>query len=190
MKIIFQLLTLLALFVPCSAAEQSNIVKAGDVLKITMKGVPASDEQMVSGAYPVGTNGQIKMPSLQRMIQASGSTPTAIARRIEQAYIAEQIYTQPAVSIITDRLDKIAQDDLVKVVTVTGQVGRQGPVNWRKGMTINEAVATANPTTFAKKKAIILVRKGKKYTVDVTNTQQMMILVQPDDQIVVPLKKW
>ena len=78
------------------------------------------------------------------------------------------------------------QKAILKYVSVAGQVGRSGPVPYRPGLTLGEAVATAAPNTFAALNRVELLRNGKVYKYNIKEARQKLLKVYPNDQINVP----
>ena len=186
MKTLYTIL-LTALLSLVSLAQTS--VTPGDVLSITIKGVPQDEQTSISGNYEVNASGQIKLPYLNNYVSARGSTST-VARRVEAAYKSAKIYTTPTITINSMRASDAITKDIQKFVTVTGQVGRSGPVQYRPGMTINEVVATAAPNTFAATNRVELQRNGKVYKYNLKLPAHRTLKVYPNDQINVPQQNW
>lgn len=160
-------------------------VSPGDTLNISIKGVPSEEQAQISGPYVVDGSGKIKLPYIKGYISASGSTSN-VARRVEAAYKAAQIYSTPTITISSMRAENETQKDLQKFLSVAGQVGRSGPIAYRKGLTLGEAVATASPNTFAALNRVELLRNGKLYKYNVKDSKYMVLKVYPNDQITVP----
>lgn len=185
------LMTLLIALLPLLAVGQGRIT-SGDTLTITIKGVPQEEQAQINGMYPVTSSGRIKIPYIDGYIAANGRSAEAVARSIEGAYKSAKIYNNPTISITFENLKK-QQDEIDRVkkfVTLSGELGRPGPIPYRPGMTLNEAVFSGAPTTFGATNRVELLRNGKKYKYDMRNAQHMMLKVYPNDQIKVPQKNW
>jgi len=78
--------------------------------------------------------------------------------------------------------------DKIKVffVTVSGQVGRSGPVFLPLGSTIHDAVMKAVPNTFAALNRVELLRNGKVYKYNVKLKSHQKLRIYPGDQINIP----
>ena len=160
-------------------------VSPGDTLNISIKGVPSEEQAQISGPYVVNGSGQLKLPYISGYVSASGST-SAVARRIEAAYKSAQIYSTPTITINSMREQEKVKQDIQKFLSVAGQVGRSGPIAYRPGLTLGEAVATASPNTFAALNRVELLRNGKLYKYDVRSAKYKVLKVYPNDQINVP----
>lgn len=182
-------LVAVAALCPMLVGAQSS-VRPNDTLTITIKGVPQDEQVTVNGQYVVSAGGRLKLPYLDSTITASGSTDT-VARRIEQAYKSAQIYTSATITVKSLRDDirdkeKIAQ----RFLSVGGQVGRPGPVQYRTGMTIYEAVSSAAPNAFGAINRVKLLRNGKTYTYNLKLDKHKSLKVYPEDILTVPQKDW
>ena len=182
MKILYTLMITALLSMMVGAQTK---ISAGDTLNISIKGVPQEEQAQITGPYVVNGSRQLKLPYLKGYISASGTTST-VARRIEAAYKAAKIYTTPTITINSMRAQEASKIDIQKFVTVSGQVGRSGPVPYRPGMTLNEAVAFSAPNTFAALNRVELLRNGKVYKYNVKMAAHKMLKVYPNDQINVP----
>jgi len=184
------LLTILTMLMPFMANAGSRIV-SGDILTLTVTGVPAEDRASISSNYSVTSGGYIKLPYLTGQIKASGYTPGALARRIESAYRAAKIYTNPAVSIVSSRQKDDEAKKILKFVTVTGMCRAPGPKPFRPGMTLMEVVSMAAPNEFAALNRVELLRNGKLYKYDLKrNPRHQTLRVYPNDQITLKQVKW
>lgn len=177
------LLSLLALsLLPLHASP----IEAGQAINITVQGVPASEAARLNGTYPVSDSGVIRMWEVGS-IRAAGVDSSVLAQRIEQAYKAAEIYTNPVFQVISDSSDIIKQ----QIVTVGGKVRAPGAKPYQKGMTLFEAVAAAGgPTEFGAKNRVRLYRNKKVYTYDLGLAEHKMLLVYPNDIIDIPAKNW
>jgi len=170
-------------------------VSNGDILQISIKGVPQGEQAQVNGTYQVSNSGKIHLPYLSTTpISAKGVSTTVVARRIEAAYKKAEIYTTPTISIqsVTDerKLGQAINDKLQRYLTVSGKVGRPGPQVYRPGMKLIDVVSAANPTTFAAQNRVELLRNGKKYTYNMKIPAHMLVPVYPNDQITLNEKRW
>jgi len=182
MKILYTLMITALLSMMVGAQSR---VTPGDTLNISIKGVPQEEQSQISGPYVVNASGQLKLPYIKGYVSASGSTST-VARRIEAAYKAAKIYTTPTITINSMRETAATQTKIQKFVTVAGQVARSGPIAYRPGMTLGEAVATSAPNTFAALNRVELLRNGRVYKYNVKLASHKMLKVYANDQINVP----
>ena len=151
------------LFTLPAGAQTLTPLKAGDPVTIELK-VPAEDAPNVSSTYNVSGSGTVKLPYLDREISASGLTTTELARRIEQAYRAAEIYTNPTVNCTTTN----PQNHIPHIITVGGEVksgGREVPV--RDGMRLYNAIMAAGGfTEFAAVKRVKVIRGTREFVFD------------------------
>lgn len=188
-KALFLLISLMALSL---TAVHASYVTSGEKVTITIKGVPVSEQQSINGEYVVDGSGQLYLPMLKGGIKASGSTSSSVARRIEAAYSDAKIYTNPRITILTVK-DDIVGEDIAKrnnqFVTVSGEVKRDGPVQYRNDMTIYEAIATAGGVdTFGAMNRVTLERDGKETILDLKKSASRTFKVRVGDVITVPQK--
>ena len=186
-------LLLLLSFLLASLAH-AKITK-GDTLAIAIRGVPQEEQAQINGSYQVSTDGKVHLPYLSNQaIYANGLTTASLARKIEAAYKNAKIYTTPSISIQSTgelaKKDMERTQDLQKFLTVSGQVGRPGPQQYRPGMKLIDVVSSAGPTTFAAQNRVELLRNGKVYKYDMKVPAHMVELVYPNDQITIKEKNW
>jgi protein involved in polysaccharide export with SLBB domain len=183
MKRLFLLFALLCL--PVQGLFAQTTISAGRAIEIQIKGVPADDSSLISGAYTVSDGGTIRMPLLSGPIRAAGLSPTSLAQSIEAAYRAEKIFTTPAVNVIATSLEALEE----LVVTVGGQVKSAGPVKFYRGLTIWEAVQSAKGATeFGAMNRVRLTRGKQVKEYDLKKPEHMNIKLEPKDTIEVPQK--
>lgn len=158
MKTCVSLILVLAALIFAVPANAQSRLKAGDPVNIELK-VPAEDAANVSTLYTVSGSGTVKMPYLDREVQAAGLTTTELARRIELAYRAAEIYTNPTINVVLNDPSKQAPH----VVTVGGEVktgGAQVPL--RENMRLFTAIMSAGGfTEFADVKKVKLIRNNR-----------------------------
>ena len=152
-----------ALLIATPATAQNAPLKAGDPVMIELK-VPAEDATNVTSKYNISTAGTVKVPYLEREIQAAGLTTTDLARRIEAAYRAAEIYTAPTINVTTPT----PTDYAPHIVTVGGEVktgGREVPL--RDGMRLYSAIMAAGGfTEFADIRRVKIIRGTRSTTYD------------------------
>ena len=146
------------------AAQMSGTLKPGDSVIIELK-TPAEDAQNLSTAYSLSDQGTIKMPMLEQEIPASGVTVAVLARRIEAAYKAAEIYTAPMINVT---LPPVTAGGMINhVVSVGGEVRGSGEFPLRQGMTLMAAINRAGGfTEFAKTSKVKLLRGNKETVYD------------------------
>jgi len=177
---------------------QARIIK-GDTLTIMIKGVPQEEQIQINGNYQVSAANKVFLPYLTNTpISTSGLSTASLARRIEAAYRDAQIYTTPTISIqslhekneLAKKMDKKTTDEILKFLTVSGQVGRPGPQQYRPGMRLIDVVSASGPTTFAAQNRVELLRNGKIYKYNMKIPAHMVEKVYPNDQITLKEKNW
>ncbi len=192
MKLILLLTLMIASFAQAA-------IKSGDTLTIMIKGVPQEEQNQINGNYEVSKSNRIHLPYLSSTpISTRGLTTASLARRIEAAYKNAQIYTTPNISIQSANEQKaLAKKEeldtthkLQKFLTVSGQVGRPGPQQYRPGMRLIDVVSAAGPSTFAAQNRVELLRNGKVYKYNMKIPAHMVEKVYPNDQITLREKNW
>jgi polysaccharide export outer membrane protein len=180
------LLTLLMALVSVNA-QLAGVLKPGDSVIVQLK-TPAEDAENVTTTYAVSDRGTIKLPMLDQEIPASGVTVATLARRIESAYKAAEIYTNPMINVT---LPSVSEGGVFNhVVNVGGEVRANGEFPLRQGMTLFQAINKAGGfTEFAQAKRVKLIRGNRETVYD-------MRKINPDgsnnpvlvdgDQIIVP----
>lgn len=187
MKILSTTLTLCLLFflTPFASAQQAGLLKRGDLVKIELK-TPSADALSVNSDYIVSDNGTIKMPYLAQEIPALGISAQTLARKIEAAYRAAQIYTAPTLTAsLPEKLGTSSH-----VITVSGEIRLPQEIPLREGLTLMGAITKAGGfSDFAKVKAVKLLRGNNATFYDMrkieTNGSNNPIL-QDGDLVIVP----
>jgi protein involved in polysaccharide export with SLBB domain len=183
MKRLFLLLAFLCLSMPGLMAQTT--ISAGRAIQIQIKGVPAEDSTLISGAYTVSESGTVRLPLLSSPLRAAGLSPTALAQNIEASYRAEKIFTTPAVNVVATSLEDLEE----LIVTVGGQVSNPGPVKYYRGLTIWEAVQSAKGATpFGAMNRVRLTRGKEVKEYNLRKPEHMNIKLEPKDTIEVPQK--
>jgi protein involved in polysaccharide export with SLBB domain len=171
---------LLCLKVP---AQTNSTLKATDPVKIELK-VPAEDAANVTATYTVSEKGLLKMPYLDREIQASGLTASELSRKIEAAYKAEGIYTNPTIIASLQGIE-IANPH---VVVVGGEVRKPGEVPMRENMRLFGAIAAAGGfTEFADVRRVRVIRGTSEKVYNMKKIEHdRNPLMKDGDQVIVP----
>lgn len=191
---LFKELKLLAVLVAAFALNlpaQAAVIKAGDSVQLSLKGVPAAEQVKVNGKYRVRDSGNIRVPIININIRVAGKTPEQVERSIEAAFKNAEIYNAPTISlqIIPGEDGKVAQ----KILSVGGQVRRPGRVQYRDGMTMAEAVQQAGDRKTFASKYLYLTRRNKegklmRYKYNFNEPKVQTLLVYPNDVIMIPVK--
>ena len=176
MKILLSFALFLMVIIPASLQAQ---IEAGGAISITIQGVPR-----INGGYPVSEKGYITMWKVGS-IKVAGMDSEVVARKIEAAFSAAEIYTSPVIQIVADSSDNLT----VQVITIGGKVRAPGPKPYRRGMTLYQAVMSAGgPTEFGAINRISLYRGGKRYIYDLNKGSHKLLKIYPSDTIDVPKK--
>ena len=166
-------------------AQQAGVLKPGDSVIISLQ-TPAEDASTVTTTYPVSDRGTVKMPMLDQEIPAAGISASTLARRIEAAYRAADIYTNPTITAGLPGVDQAPNH----VVTVGGEVRGSGEFPLRQGMTLMAAINRAGGfTEFARTKAVKLIRNNNEQLYDMRKIQadgSNNPVLRDGDQIIVP----
>ena len=186
MKLQFILTSTLVLLTALSVmAQQAGVLKPGDYVVISLQ-TPAEDASTVTTTYPVSDRGTVKMPMLDQEIPAAGISAPTLARRIEAAYRAADIYTNPTITAALPQDPTQASH----VVTVGGEVRGSGEFPLRQGMTLMAAINRAGGfTEFARTKAVKLIRNNDEQLYDMRKIQadgSNNPVLRDGDQIIVP----
>lgn len=162
-------------------SSSSYVIGASDVLNVTVW-----RETTLSGTILVRPDGMISM-ALLGDVQASGLTPLQLADQISAKL--KKFYQDPKVTIVVTAIHS-------KVVFILGEVNKKGPVEMTSGMTLLEAISSADGLTdFANAKKIYVLRnqeKGAKLKIPIHYKDALKgdgnfnIPLQPGDTIVVP----
>lgn len=175
------LASMLVTISPCFA----NGLESGEQINLTIRGIEPAEQQKISGVYRIGETGGVRLPLLENLVQARGLSPDQFARAAESAYRGAGIYTRPAIEVETVQ-GKIA--DGLAVISVGGQVRRGGETQYRKGMTVIQALDGAGGRNDYGSRNLLLLRNGKQYCLDFTNLAHKNIVLRPGDSIQVEQK--
>lgn len=166
----------------------AQAISAKEILSISIKGVPSTEQTRISGEYVVSPDGQIYLPLLKGGIRASGKSSSALARSIESAYRSAEMYQNPRITVVS-RKDSAASNIDAQLISVGGFVKSPGSKPYTRGMTLFQAVSAAGgETAFGSIKRVELHRNGKKWIYDLRKATHMRVKVYPNDTINVPQK--
>ncbi len=188
MSSIIRLLPILILLLIVKNSLAQNLIETGDTLRVELKGVPAGDVQKFNGQVLVGAKGTVRIPIVNKNLKAKGLTPEQLARAIEKLFITEEIYTNPTIEVFANQ----AQGGLKALyVHVGGKVGKNGPVPFREGMTIEQAIMAAGGfDIFGSERNIHLTRDGKTYKIDFKKGNERLTPLKIGDTINVQQTNW
>lgn len=171
-------------FLLLSLSSAFAVIKTGDVLVLSIKGVPEAEQGSIEGEYVVGKDGQIKVPIADVMVSARGLEFEELARAVENAYKKAGIYSRPTITV---RGDSSTPSRLI--VSVGGRVRRAGSIPFRSGMTLLQAIqAAGDMDQFGTKKRIYVTRGKEAWKMDLRKKEVQQFKLKPEDTIVVDQK--
>jgi polysaccharide export outer membrane protein len=130
---------------PAETTEKAYVIQPGDQLSVRVWG-----QETMSARARVRPDGRISLPFLDD-VEAAGSTPTALGKRI-QARLKEFV-VNPVVTVSLEDLRLIS-------VGVVGEVARPGQFQLDPGAGVLHALAAAGGMTpFADKDGIFVIRQ-------------------------------
>lgn len=156
-------------------------LEPGDLLRLTVRGIAPEEQQKINGEYRVGETGGVRLPLLPATVGARGLTPEQFARAAETAYRNAGIYTRPAIEVETIRGETV--DNTPTVISVGGHVRRAGETQYRKGITVIQALDAVGGRNEFGGRNIMLLRAGKQYCLDFKNLSHKNIVLQPGDSL-------
>ncbi len=172
---------------PSVHAQFAGVLKPGDSVIIQLK-TPAEDAENVTTTYAVSDRGTIKLPMLDQEIPASGVTVTTLARRIETAYKAADIYTNCMINVTLPAMTETGMAN--HVVNVGGEVRGSGEFPLRQGMRLLQAINRAGGfTEFAQTRKVKLIRGNQESVYDMRKINpdgSNNPILMDGDQIIVP----
>ncbi len=174
-----------ALLFPLSLSFLHAGVKEGDSIQITVRGIPAGEQEKINGPYRVGATG-VRLPFLKARLPVAGLEPEQIAAAAEKAYQTEGVYQQPAIDVEVIR--GADQKGAEALVSVGGQVRRSGPVPFRQDMTLLQAIQAAGDRNEFGSRNIRVIRNGKTLPLDFRKPEHKNFPLQPNDSIIVEQK--
>jgi len=169
------------------ATAQAAVLREGDMVQLSIRGVPDSESAAISGNYRIDQGGRlVGLPHLEAGgVQAAGLTEGQLAQRIASYYREAEIFTKATVTILVDR------PEIARRVTVGGRVNRQGAVNYFEGMTAFDAFTEAGGADrFGQIKRVIIIRDGRQgRSLDLTKNEDKQFRLLPGDTLEVDRKK-
>jgi len=158
-------------------------VEIGDTVKLSIRGVPNDEQQQINGVYRVSDTGGLRLPLLKERLTVRGLTADQIAAAAERAYRNAGIYQNPAIEVeVTGGTE---DPGAATIVSIGGQVGKAGPVPFRKGLTLIQALQAAGDRTAFGGRNITLIRGKKAIHLDYRKAETKNLELLPDDTITV-----
>jgi len=129
--------------------DTSDLLRGGDTVIIRLTGVPTADQGIFE--VKVDESGKVSMPYIGN-VPAANLTTVQLKKTIEDAYIQQEIFTNPNVTV-----DLKEQ----RFVDVTGEVRMPQRVPYTKDLTALGAVAACGGfTDFANRRKVKLTQSG------------------------------
>ncbi len=172
--------TLLLLCVSSAAG-----LEPGEQINLNIRGVDPAEQSKISGAYRIGESGGVRLPLLKELVHAKGLSPEQFARAAEAAYQKAGIYTRPAIEV--DVVQGEGQQGAA-LIGVAGHVKKAGEAQFRKDMTVIQAIDAAGGRNEFGGRNLILLRAGKLYILDFNNLAHKNIRLTPGDSLQVEQK--
>ena len=174
-----KLFAALLAFTTCVTAAELPL-KPGERITLNIGGIQDADIAQIRGVYTISDAGTINLVHL-RQVKAAGLKPSELQTAIEKAYIREEIFTKPVVTVTTD--DKVNE----RFVHVISGCRQNGPVTYTNGMKVMMAISGARGfNEFARPSRTKLIRNGKTITLDLSKPgSDAETELQPEDQIII-----
>lgn len=153
----------------------------GDSIKVTLRGIGAGEQEKVNGEYKLGESGGVRLPMLEGPLNAKGLTAEQFARAAEAAYRAQGIYTSPAIEV--EAIAGGEKGEIASVVSVGGEVRKAGDAEYRKGLTVIQAINAAGGRNDFGGRNVMLIRDGKSYWLDYSNLKHKNLILRPNDAL-------
>lgn len=176
-----------------SFTSHAGVIKTGDILEISLKGVPPAEQAKVYSKLEVRDNGIIRIPMINVDVRVAGRLPNSVERSIEAEFKKAEIYSAPTISIqVHEKKDD--EEVTQKVVIVGGEVGRSGRVQFRDGMTLMEALEQAGGRSTFASKYLYLTRMDHKsgkllrHKLLYKDPKTKALKLKPDDLLNVPVR--
>ncbi|NWK57448.1 polysaccharide biosynthesis/export family protein [Verrucomicrobiaceae bacterium N1E253] len=188
MKKLHGFVCLATVLLACLNFASAQAISPKEFLTVEIRGIPQGEQARVTGRYMVTPDGQLFLPMIKGGIQASGIDSAKLSRRIEAAYKDAGIYQDPRITVVSQKNEGEGGIDAAEV-SVTGRVNRNGPVAFKRDMTLLKAIAAAGGVDmFGTIKRVELHRGNKKTIYDLRKDESKRVKVQEGDLIVVPQK--
>ena len=159
-------------------------IRANEALDIMITGVPDADRVDISRTYPVSEKGLINLPHIG-IVKAAGLDSMTLAKRIQDSYRKAEIFANPTVNVTVIGDPRLGN----KTVVVGGSVVRPGAVQFRKGLTLWQAIQAAggdNPFGAIRR---VEVHRGKTIRkFDLRDDASKRVTIEENDSIRVPPK--
>src|SRR5690606_18962411 len=128
-------------------------------------------------------SGGLRLPYLPKRLPVRGLNADQIATAAEKAYQTAGIYKTPAIEVEIRKGREQAGD--VAQVSVGGQVNRSGPVPYRKGLTLLQAIQAAGDRNAFGGRNIKIFRAKRVIHLDFRKPEHKNFLLEPEDSVIV-----
>jgi protein involved in polysaccharide export with SLBB domain len=179
-------MVLLASIGVTAVCAQEPQLERGQSFLLRLAGVPADDQASISQTYTISDTGTIKLLYLEKEMEADGFRPSELARKIEAAYKAAEIFTKPNITITLGEASGVQ-----RYVSVLGHVEKPGTVGIVPGITMLDAIARCGGfDPFANARKVKLTRAGKATYHDLSQTTNKdNTKIKSNDIITVPQRR-
>ena len=179
MRLLFA--SFLFFFAFVAGAYAQATLRVGDPIELKIGGVPTEDQTQINNTYSVDTGGAINLPYIGK-VHAEGTTPSQLARSIEENYRSNKVYTNPNITII--------MQPMARFVNVGGSVRAPSRVPFTEDMTLLTAIsASGGFNDFADQRHVRLLRGSEVTVYDVRKFRKdpsQDVKLRPGDKIEVP----
>lgn len=128
-------------------------LRPGDTMDLRLGGVPSEETVQFSAVYTIDSRGMVNLPYIGE-IRAAGMMPAEVQRSIESKLKVDKIYTNPTITINTDRV--------ATFVTVGGAVRASGRIPYTPDMTLMTSINAAGGFNDFAGDRIRVRREGKE----------------------------
>jgi protein involved in polysaccharide export with SLBB domain len=164
-----------------AGAYAQATLRIGDPVELKIGGVPPEDQNQVNNTYSVDAGGAINLPYIGK-VHAEGTTPSQLARSIEESYRSNKVYTNPNITII--------MQPMARFVNVGGSVRAPSRVPFTEDMTLLTAInASGGFNDFADQRHVRLLRGNEVTVYDVRRFRKdpsQDVKLRPGDKIEIP----
>ncbi len=171
---------------PVRGQEEEATLVAGQLVRMSVAGVPAYENQLLSKRHTINQGGKLNLPHIGELSVAGLSRDQA-EKKIKDAYVNGRIYTRPVVTLTVG--DWIGCILLTRTVDVTGRVKHPGRIAYRPGLRLLEALATAGGFADHSDPARVRVIRDGKTTVHnlrkLSENPEVNIRLKRNDKIIV-----
>jgi len=163
--------------VPAAVDPKTYVIGPEDVINITIW-----REKELSGPRRVRPDGKITLPLVQGDMDAAGSTPEQLTKKIAEAY--SKILQRPEVSVEVYSVES-------KKIFISGEVNRPGPLLMPTPITVLQALSLAGGfREWANRSKVLILRGNERLKFnykDVIKGKNMNqnIMLQAGDHIIV-----